>query len=220
MVRKASRPNRKRRARSGPLAFVALLLGARRHRTGRAGGRQARREIRQRDRRAVPASDRRRQVRAAQTVTDADLRGAPFLVFFGYTHCPDVCPTTLFQLSEVLRALGADAKIKALFVTVDPERDTPELMKDYASSFDPRIIGLSGDRAAIDKVMAEYRVYARKAPGEGKEYTMDHSAVIYLMDRDGKFLRAFNLERPATGGGGAEAVVVKAVIARFLAVSQ
>jgi protein SCO1/2 len=130
-----------------------------------------------------------------ETVTDADLRGAPFLVFFGYTHCPDVCPTTLFQLSEILRALGSEAKIKALFVTVDPERDTPELMKDYAGSFDPRIIGLSGDRAAIDKVMAEYRVYARKAPGEGKEYTMDHSAVIYLMDRDGKFLRAFNLER-------------------------
>ena len=131
-----------------------------------------------------------------QTVTDADLRGAPFLVFFGYTHCPDVCPTTLFQMSEVFRALGPDAKIKGLFITVDPERDTPDRMKEYAGSFDPRIIGLSGDRAAIDKVLAEYRVYARKAPGADGEYTMDHSAVIYLMDRDGKFLRAFNLERP------------------------
>jgi protein SCO1/2 len=130
-----------------------------------------------------------------QTITDADLRGAPFLVFFGYTHCPDVCPTTLFQMSEVLRALGPDAKIKALFITVDPERDTPDLVKAYAGNFDPRIIGLSGDRAAIDKVVAEYRVYARKAPGSKGEYTMDHSAVIYLMDRDGKFLRAFNLER-------------------------
>ncbi len=129
-------------------------------------------------------------------VTDADLRGAPFLVFFGYTHCPDVCPTTLFQLSEILRALGPEAKIKALFITVDPERDTPELMQHYSESFDSRIIGLSGDRAAIDGVIAAYRVYARKAPGANGEYTMDHSAVIYLMDRDGKFLRAFNLERP------------------------
>jgi protein SCO1/2 len=129
-------------------------------------------------------------------VTDADLRGAPFLVFFGYTHCPDVCPTTLFQLSEVLRALGPEAKIKALFITVDPERDTPELMQQYSSSFDPRIIGLSGDRAEIDQVVAAYRVYARKAPGANGDYAMDHSAVIYLMDRDGKFMRAFNLDRP------------------------
>ena len=131
-----------------------------------------------------------------RVVTDADLRGAPFLVFFGYTHCPDVCPTTLFQLSEVLRALGPEAKFKVLFITVDPERDRPELMQHYSESFDPRIIGLSGDRASIDNVIAAYRVYARKAPGANGEYTMDHSAVIYLMDRDGKFLRAFNLERP------------------------
>jgi protein SCO1/2 len=129
-------------------------------------------------------------------VSDADLRGAPFLVFFGYTHCPDVCPTTLFQISEILRALGPDAKIKALFVTVDPERDTPQLMQDYVGSFDPRIAGLSGDRAAIDKVMAEYRVYARKAPGKSDEYSMDHSALVYLMDRNGRFLRGFNIERP------------------------
>jgi len=131
-----------------------------------------------------------------RTVTDADVRGAPFLVFFGYTHCPDVCPTTLFQMSEIFRTLGPDAKIKGLFITVDPERDTPDLVKTYAGNFDPRIIGLSGDRAAIDKVLAEYRVYARKAPGANGDYTMDHSAVIYLMDRDGKFLRAFNMERP------------------------
>jgi protein SCO1/2 len=129
-------------------------------------------------------------------VSDADLRGAPFLVVFGYTHCPDVCPTTLFQISEILRALGPDAKIKALFVTVDPERDNPQQMQDYVGSFDPRIIGLSGDRAAIDKVIAEYRVYARKAPGKSNEYSMDHSALVYLMDRNGRFLRGFNIERP------------------------
>lgn len=129
-------------------------------------------------------------------VTDADVRGAPFLVFFGYTHCPDICPTTLFQLAQVLHALGPDAKIKVLFITVDPERDTPELMQEYAQSFDKRIIGLSGDRAAVDKVIAAYRVYARKEPAANGEYTMDHSSVIYLMDRDGKFVQAFNLQRP------------------------
>lgn len=135
-------------------------------------------------------------------LSDAELRGAPFLVFFGYTHCPDICPTSLFQISEILRALGPDAKIKALFVTVDPERDTPQLMQDYVGSFDPRIIGLSGDRAAIDKVLAEYRVYARKSPapdkspGKSGDYSMDHSALVYLMDRDGRFLRGFNIERP------------------------
>jgi len=128
-------------------------------------------------------------------VSDQDLRGAPFLVFFGYTHCPDVCPTTLSQISEILRALGPDAKIKVLFITVDPERDTPALMEDFASSFDPRIIGLSGSRAAIDTVLTEYRVYARKAPAKNGDYSVDHSALVYLMDRDGKFMRAFNIER-------------------------
>lgn len=131
-----------------------------------------------------------------KTISDRDLRGAPFLVFFGYTHCPDVCPTSLSQISEILRALGPEAKIKVLFVTVDPERDTPELMRDYASSFDPRIIGLSGSRAEIDRMLAAYRVYARKAPAKNGDYSMDHTALVYLMDRNGKFLRAFNIERP------------------------
>jgi protein SCO1/2 len=129
---------------------------------------------------------------AGKTVTEADLRGAPFLVFFGYTHCPDVCPTTLAKLAQVLKAMGPDANIKVLFVTVDPERDTPELMADYAASFDPRIIGLSGDRAEVDAMKAAYRVYARKVPTPSGDYSMDHSAVVYLMDRDGKFLRTFN----------------------------
>jgi protein SCO1/2 len=138
----------------------------------------------------------RLQTGGGQSVGDADLRGAPFLVFFGYTHCPDICPTTLFQLSQVLKALGPEAKIKVLFITVDPERDTPELMQQYAEYFDSRIIGLSGDRASVENVLSEYRVYARKSPSSNGDYTMDHSAVIYLMGRDGKFLRAFNLERP------------------------
>ncbi|MCI4677755.1 SCO family protein [Rhodoblastus acidophilus] len=131
-----------------------------------------------------------------KTITDRDLLGEPFLVFFGYTHCPDVCPTTLAQISQVLNDLGPDNKLKVLFITVDPERDTPRLMQQYAGSFGPNVIGLSGDRAAIDKVMKEYRVYARKVPEKGGEYSMDHSAIIYLMGRDGKFLHAFNVQRP------------------------
>jgi protein SCO1/2 len=131
-----------------------------------------------------------------RTITDRDMLGEPFLVFFGYTHCPDVCPTTLAQISQVLQALGPETKLKVLFVTVDPERDTPRLMQQYAGSFGANVIGLSGDRAAIDKVMREYRVYAQKVPEKNGEYSMDHSAVIYLMGRDGKFLHAFNIQRP------------------------
>ncbi len=131
-----------------------------------------------------------------RTVTEQDFRGHPFLVFFGYTHCPDVCPTTLFDVSEVLGKLGPDAgRVAALFVTVDPERDTPETLKDYLSSFNPRLIGLTGDPAAIAAIAKEYRVYLRKVPGENGEYTMDHTALVYLMDKDGKFVAPFSLKR-------------------------
>jgi protein SCO1 len=136
------------------------------------------------------------QTGGGRILTDRDMIGEPFLVFFGYTHCPDVCPTTLAQIAQVLQALGPDTKLKVLFITVDPERDTPRLMAQYAGSFGPNVIGLSGDRAAIDKVMKAYRVYAQKVPEKNGAYSMDHSAVIYLMGRDGKFLHAFNIQRP------------------------
>ena len=117
-------------------------------------------------------------------ITDQDLEGRPFLVFFGYRHCPDICPTTLFEMSEVMRVLGKDAdRINALFITVDPERDTPAGMKDYLSSFDPHLRGATGDRKAIDTVEKEYRVYAKKIPSDNGDYSMDHSAVVYLMDK-------------------------------------
>ena len=133
-----------------------------------------------------------------RAVTDADFKGRTLLVFFGFTHCPDICPTTLFEISEVLKRLGADAdKAAALFVTVDPERDTPEKLKDYLSSFHPRIFGLSGTPAEIEAVKRAYRVYAKKVLLEGGEYTMDHSAVIYLMDKQGRFVAPFNLKRTA-----------------------
>jgi protein SCO1/2 len=130
-----------------------------------------------------------------RTVTEQDFKGAPFLVFFGFTHCPDVCPTTLFEVSEILRTLGPDAaRVKVAFITVDPERDTPTALKDYLSSFDPLMAGLNGEPAAIAAVAKAYRVYYKKVPlDEG--YTMDHTAIVYLMDKDGNFVSPFNLKR-------------------------
>lgn len=129
-------------------------------------------------------------------VTDQDLKGRPFLVFFGYTHCPDICPATLFEMSEVLRALGPDAdQTAALFITVDPERDTLKAMKDYASSFDPHLLALTGDAAAIAAVEKAYRVYAKKVPTGNGDYSVDHTALVYLMDKQGRFVAPFSLKR-------------------------
>jgi protein SCO1/2 len=133
-----------------------------------------------------------------QTVTEKDMVGRPTIVFFGYTHCPDVCPTSLFEMSEVLRAMGPDAgRINAYFVTVDPERDTQETMKSYLSSFDPHLKGLTGDPAAVQKALSVFRVYAKKVPLKDGGYSMDHTALIYLMDRDGRFVSPFDLKRSA-----------------------
>jgi protein SCO1 len=131
-----------------------------------------------------------------RTVTEQDMKGKPFLVFFGFTHCPDVCPTTLFDISEVLRKLGPDAdRAVALFVTVDPERDTPEVMKRYLSSFDPHLRGLTGEEAAVAGVIKAYRAYAKKVPNPDGSYSMDHTALVYLMDKEGRFVAPFNLKR-------------------------
>jgi len=131
-----------------------------------------------------------------QTVTEKSLLGKPTLIFFGYTHCPDVCPTSLFEMSEVLRAMGKDAdRVNAYFISVDPERDTEAAMKDYLSSFDPHLKGLTGDPQAVAKIVGEYRVYAKKVPLKDGDYTMDHTALVYLMDRDGKFVAPFNLKQ-------------------------
>jgi protein SCO1 len=128
-------------------------------------------------------------------VTEQDLKGAPFLVFFGFTHCPEVCPTTLFEVSEILRKLGPDAdRVRALFITIDPDRDTPAALKDYLSSFDPRMLGLTGDPAEIAAVAKAYRVYYKKVPLE-QDYTMDHTTIVYLMDKEGRFVSPFNLKR-------------------------
>jgi protein SCO1/2 len=122
------------------------------------------------------------------TVTEAALKGHPSAMFFGYTYCPDVCPTTLYDLSQYLKQLGPDGdKLKVYFVTVDPERDTQAQMATYLGSFDPRITGLTGSRPAIDQVLKEYRIYSKKVPQDDGNYIMDHSASVYLFDKDGTF---------------------------------
>ena len=131
-----------------------------------------------------------------KAVTDADFKGHPSLVFFGFTNCPEVCPTTLFDISEVLNRLGPDAaQVNALFVTVDPERDTPEKLKDYLSSFNSRLVGLGGDPAALAAVAKAYRVFYEKVPQDGGNYTMNHTAIVYLMDKQGNFVAPFSLKR-------------------------
>jgi protein SCO1/2 len=130
-------------------------------------------------------------------VTEQVLKGRPTLIFFGFTHCPDVCPTALFEMSEILGKLGPDAgRVGIYFVSVDPERDTPAVLKDYLSSFDPHLHGLTGTPEAIAAIMKAYRVYAKKVPLEGGDYTMDHSALVYLMDKEGRFVAPFNMKRP------------------------
>jgi protein SCO1 len=132
-----------------------------------------------------------------RVVTNADLAGRPYLVFFGYTHCPDVCPTALLDISAVFKELGPGKKVAALFITVDPERDTPDVLKTYLENFDSRIIGLTGDPQKTEAIAKAFRAYAKKVPGEKTgDYTVDHNGVIYLMDKRGKFISTFNLERP------------------------
>ena len=131
-----------------------------------------------------------------KSISDQDLKGKPFLVFFGFTHCPEVCPTALFDMSEIFAKLGPDAgKVNALFITVDPERDTPEKLKEYLSSFDPHLIGVGGDAEALAAVAKAYRVYYKKVPLKDGDYTMDHTAIVYLMDKTGNFVAPFSLKR-------------------------
>ncbi len=130
------------------------------------------------------------------TRTDQDFRGKYLLVFFGYTYCPDVCPTTLAVMKAALEMMGSRAeRIVPIFITVDPKRDTPEKLKNYLSSFGPRFVGLTGDDKAIASVAKEYRVYYQIRPAEhGADYTVDHSGVVYLMDATGRFIANYALD--------------------------
>ena len=113
----------------------------------------------------------------------------PSAVFFGFTHCPDVCPTTLMETAGWIEALGADAaKMRFVFVTVDPERDTPEVMNDYIAAFSDKIIGVTGDPEKVHAMVKDYKIVSRKVPLEGGDYTMDHTASVLLLDANGSFV--------------------------------
>ena len=126
-----------------------------------------------------------------RTRTLADFRGKVVVMFFGYTHCPDVCPTTLAELATVARELGPAAdRMQVLFITVDPERDTPELLRQYVPAFNPTFLGLRGDAEGTLRVAKEFKIFYQKQPVAGGGYTMDHSAGTYVFDREGR-LRLF-----------------------------
>ncbi len=118
----------------------------------------------------------------------ADFRGKAVVVFFGYTQCPDVCPTTLASLAEAMKQLGPDAdRVQVLFITVDPERDTPALLAQYVPAFDPRFLGLYGDAEATARTAKEFKIIYQKVPGSSAgTYTMDHSAGTYVFDPQGR----------------------------------
>lgn len=122
------------------------------------------------------------------TITEAAFRDGPTVVFFGFTHCPEVCPTTLFELDGYLEELGEEGEeIEPYFVSIDPERDTPEVMKTYLSNFSDRITGITGDPEKVAAMAKGFSIYVRKVELEGVDYTMDHTASILLLDSDGDF---------------------------------
>ncbi|MEJ0027751.1 MAG: SCO family protein [Rhizomicrobium sp.] len=124
-----------------------------------------------------------------RTRRSAEFRGRYMLIYFGYSYCPDVCPTTLAMIGEALAKLGSrQDRIVPIFITVDPQRDTPAQLKTYLKAFGPQFVGLTGDARAIAKVAGDYRVYFKKQPLPGSGYGMDHSNVIYLMGPDGRFV--------------------------------
>jgi protein SCO1 len=134
------------------------------------------------------------------TVTDATYRGKWLLVFFGYTFCPDTCPTTLMEIAGALEKLGPDAtRLQPIFITVDPERDTPDVMGKYTEAFDPRIVGLTGSSQQIAAVEQAYGAYSEhhKTGAGDEDYLVDHSTYLYIMDPQGKFVRGLDFDTPS-----------------------
>ena len=135
-----------------------------------------------------------------RTVTNEMLKGKPTLIYFGYTFCPDVCPTSLLLMETAIEKLGPDAakKVNLVFITIDPERDTQKLIKDYVGNFSPTFIGLTGTPEQVTAAARAYRVYYQKVPGkDGAPYLMDHSSIVYLLDRNGRFVTHFTHEAKA-----------------------
>ncbi len=132
-----------------------------------------------------------------RSFTNEKLKGQPFAIFFGFTNCPEVCPITLNELSLLRGDVGKAAdRLRVVFVTVDPERDSPEKIDQYLKAFDMPAIGLTGSAEQIARAVKAYGVYARKVPVEGADYTMDHTATVFLMDRDGKFFGSLAMGEP------------------------
>ena len=130
-------------------------------------------------------------------VTNTDLKGKWLLVYFGCTHCPDACPTALNNIALALRDLGAaKQQVRPVFITIDPERDTSQALKDYVAAFDAPLLALTGSADAIAQAAAEYRVYYAKRPEPGGDYSMDHTSIIYVMDPKGRFTASFSGEDP------------------------
>jgi len=123
-----------------------------------------------------------------QVIDNAVLKGKPYLAFFGFTHCPDICPTTLFELNDLMSELGPAASgFNVVFISVDPERDTQQLLNEYMTSFDRRILALRGTPEQTATAVKAFSAYARKVPTEDGSYTMDHTAGVYMMDANGSF---------------------------------
>ena len=130
---------------------------------------------------------------SGKRVSDKDFRGRYMLIYFGYSFCPDVCPTTLAVMAQALEKVGdRSRRVAPILITIDPERDTPKVLEDYVKAFGPTFVGLTGNAAEIKEVEKKYRVYAVKKPLEGGNYGMDHSSVIYLMGPDGKLVSFYD----------------------------
>jgi protein SCO1/2 len=127
-------------------------------------------------------------------VTEAVFREKPSVTLFGYTHCPDVCPTGLTEMGKWAEELGPDAeKLRFIFVTVDPERDTPEALRDYVTAFSDRIVGISGPPDAVHAMVKDYKIYSRKVPLDGGDYSMDHTGSMILQDAKGNFVGTIDI---------------------------
>lgn len=131
-------------------------------------------------------------------ITEKAFEGRPMAIFFGFTNCPEVCPTTLFEMAGWIEALGEEGKdLQAFFVSIDPERDTPEMMRDYVSSFTDRITGITGDVAETEKLLKAWHIYAQKVPLEDGDYTMDHTASVFLVKANGEFKGTISYGEPS-----------------------
>jgi len=131
--------------------------------------------------------------------TLADFRGKVVTVFFGFTHCPDACPTTLAEMAQVAKALGPDAdRLQVLFITVDPERDTPQVLRQYVPSFNPAFLGLYGDAEATARAAKEFKVFYQKQPAKDGGYSVDHGAGTFILDREGRLRLFAQYGQPAT----------------------